>query len=308
MNFLDQDGTNHLPAIYGEVLFDCFPENKQVLGGAPFNVAWHLQGLGRPPLFISRIGKDPLGREILRKAGEWQMITEGIQVDEELPTGQVLIQFQGDTHTFDILNEQAYDHIHPEPVLSLLQEKKPDMLYFGSLIMRNLQSRSTLDTTIAHLDCPCFVDINLRAPWWNRQILDHAMHAAYWLKLNEQELALITGKTCQSPESIYDNAQELMEQYNIHMVIVTCGDQGAMLVTGDDMHRADAVKISNLKDTVGAGDAFSAVCIYGLSQHWPFGEILERASVFAASICEIRGATTNDRQFYARHLADWEQE
>ncbi len=48
--------------VFGEVLFDCFPNGKQVLGGAPFNVAWHLQALGDDPTFISQIGDDTLGK------------------------------------------------------------------------------------------------------------------------------------------------------------------------------------------------------------------------------------------------------
>ncbi len=52
------------PVIFGEVLYDCFPDGQAVLGGAPFNVAWHLQGFGRAPLFISRVGDDPLGHHV----------------------------------------------------------------------------------------------------------------------------------------------------------------------------------------------------------------------------------------------------
>ena len=52
------------PIIFGEVLYDCFPDGQAVLGGAPFNVAWHLQGFGLNPLFISRVGDDPLGHLI----------------------------------------------------------------------------------------------------------------------------------------------------------------------------------------------------------------------------------------------------
>jgi hypothetical protein len=60
------------PVIFGEVLYDCFPDGEAVLGGAPFNVAWHLQGLGLSPLFISRVGDDPLGhrvRDIIERRG-----------------------------------------------------------------------------------------------------------------------------------------------------------------------------------------------------------------------------------------------
>ena len=51
-------------------------------------------------------------------------------------------------------------------------------------------------------------------------------------------------------------------------------------------------------DTVGAGDAFSAVCLYGLLNGWDIPVILQRAVGFAARICTIDGATTFDRQLY----------
>ena len=44
--------------VFGEVLFDHFPDGRRVLGGAPFNVAWHLQAFGEAPRFISRVGAD----------------------------------------------------------------------------------------------------------------------------------------------------------------------------------------------------------------------------------------------------------
>ena len=42
-----------VPVVFGEVLFDIFPDGAKHLGGAPFNVAWHLQAFGDQPLFLS---------------------------------------------------------------------------------------------------------------------------------------------------------------------------------------------------------------------------------------------------------------
>ncbi|MEM7234470.1 MAG: hypothetical protein AAF517_19985, partial [Planctomycetota bacterium] len=42
------------PVVFGEVLFDRFPDGRSILGGACFNVAWNLRGLGLDPLFVSR--------------------------------------------------------------------------------------------------------------------------------------------------------------------------------------------------------------------------------------------------------------
>ncbi|MDA1342582.1 MAG: carbohydrate kinase, partial [Proteobacteria bacterium] len=40
---------NNAITVFGEVLFDHFPDGTKVLGGAPFNVAWHLQVFGQQP-------------------------------------------------------------------------------------------------------------------------------------------------------------------------------------------------------------------------------------------------------------------
>lgn len=52
------------PVMFGEVLFDHFPDGHVVLGGAPFNVAWHLQAFAKAPMIVSRVGNDPLGHQI----------------------------------------------------------------------------------------------------------------------------------------------------------------------------------------------------------------------------------------------------
>ena len=56
--------SHHTVVIFGEVLFDDFPDGA-VLGGAPFNVAWHLQAFGLHPVMISRTGNDAQRDQII---------------------------------------------------------------------------------------------------------------------------------------------------------------------------------------------------------------------------------------------------
>ena len=111
------------PLIYGEVLFDIFPGDNKVLGGAPFNVAWHLQGLGLSPLFISRIGGDAEGRNVVDAMQQWAMDNSGLQRDAVYPTGGVEISMQGTDHRFDIRANQAYDHIDFEPMSDAVRDR-----------------------------------------------------------------------------------------------------------------------------------------------------------------------------------------
>lgn len=67
--------------------------------------------------------------------------------------------------------------------------------------------------------------------------------------------------------------------------------------------RPGAVK--QVVDTVGAGDAFASVLIFGLLQEWSLSRTLERAQAFASSMVSVRGATVNDMAFYQSHLEAW---
>lgn len=97
--------------VFGEVLFDCFPDGARVLGGAPFNVAWHLQAFGDRPQFISRIGGDESGREIARAMASWGMDCAGLQYDPDYPTGRVEVSITATEPSYEIVADSAYDFI-----------------------------------------------------------------------------------------------------------------------------------------------------------------------------------------------------
>lgn len=289
------------PVIFGEVLFDTFPDGREVLGGAPFNVARHLHAFGAEPIFISRIGNDERGEQVRRAMREWGMDMSGLQIDPNHPTGIVKIAMHGKSHTFDILADQAYDFIESDQVLPLLHANEVALLYFGSLIERSPVSRATLEQ-LRSLSQPLFVDINLRAPWWSRERVASLLQGVQWLKLNDEEL-LQLGYSGEMDTA----AMQLREQYGFERLIVTCGDKGAMFIDRQGVERGEPVTVENLVDTVGAGDAFSAVTILGLLHGWSRQKTLQHALGFAAHLCEVRGAVLPDQSYYQRCLSDWQR-
>jgi fructokinase len=112
------------PVVFGKVLFDRFPDDTAVLGGTPFNVAWHLQGLGHDPLFLSRVGRDGPGRQVGQAMRHWGMDTTGLQTDADYPTGAVELAFEAGQPSFDILPDQAYDHFDGAAPRELLQQAR----------------------------------------------------------------------------------------------------------------------------------------------------------------------------------------
>lgn len=288
------------PIVFGEVLFDHFPDGSAVLGGAPFNVAWNLHGLGLQPLLVSRVGDDPEGGRILDAMRNWGMDTSGMQIDPVHPTGKVSITLSGSEPTFSILPDQAYDFIEAATLPSL---SSGGLLYHGSLALRNVVSRQALDELAARCRLPRFVDINLRAPWWEREAARKLVAGARWAKLNEHELRQLGDPGAHDTPEL---AAGLQGECELEALIITLGANGAMLrsAQGEICHVSPRPS-SRVVDTVGAGDAFASVVLVGLLRGWPAELMLERAQDFASRVVELRGATTMDRDFYVGQAGEW---
>ncbi|HED16536.1 MAG TPA: carbohydrate kinase [Gammaproteobacteria bacterium] len=293
------------PVIFGEVLFDQFPDGSKVLGGAPFNVAWHLRGFGLNPLLASRIGSDDAGQEVLMRMRDWGLAVQGIQIDTEYPTGVVQIELQQGQPVYSIVADQAYDFISYALLKSCIGQQAISFIYHGSLATRSAISRATLKQIIDGCRALRFIDINLRTPWWDKQSIDKLIGDAYWLKLNDQELAELTGMDSIDAQEREAEASLLLGQYSLETLVLTEGERGACIISQSDTVCGASAAVENVQDTVGAGDAFSAVCLLGYSQGWADEIILKRALEFAANICEFRGATPDDSQLYSDYLMRW---
>ncbi len=287
------------PVIFGEVLYDHFPDGSVILGGAPFNVAWHLQAFGMTPLFVSRVGDDALGRRILNTLSSWGMDGSGIQLDSGHPTGTVEVTFVQSEPRFEIVPDQAYDFID---TAALPKISAPPLLYHGSLALRNPVSRDALAQLVAPSNVPVFMDVNLRPPWWEASQVRDRLRSARWAKLNGSELRELASDGT-DPRS---RARSLQREMGLELLIVTLGEKGAMAFAPNGSIREVAPNSRDkLVDSVGAGDAFSAVVIYGLLKKWSLEDILDRAQRFASAVVGIRGATPEQRDFYTPFISDW---
>lgn len=290
------------PLIFGEVLFDRFPDGAAVLGGAPFNVAWHLQAFGCHPLLISRVGDDPLGREIRGQMQSWNMSTAGLQLDSAHPTGTVQVSYEDHEPSFDIVNERAYDFIDGD---FLPPAADAGLLYHGSLALRNPHSRQALARLKKQYELPVFIDINLRPPWWDPALTQEWLEDARWLKLNEHELSKLVPEKSDRLQQV----QTLQERYDLDCLFLTLGDAGACAYGKDGgLIEVRPDSQSSVVDAVGAGDAFSSVIILGLLNDWPLEMMMARAQIFASRLVQHQGATVADREFYRPLCQQWDLE
>ncbi|MCK5831830.1 MAG: carbohydrate kinase [Methylococcales bacterium] len=280
--------------IFGEVLFDHFPDGTSVLGGAPFNVAWHLQAFGQSPHFISRVGNDNEGQQIKESMTTWGMRTDTLQIDSTLSTGQVSININDGEPSYDIVNPCAYDAIEIENINLNCQ-----LFYHGSLALRAPTSQQTAQRIMVNSPPKIiFVDVNLRSPWWKKEHVLNMVSDADWVKLNSDELKLLYSSS--------DGAAFLAD-YKLKGLVLTHGADGAEVITSDGKKvKVQPFKNIPIVDTVGAGDAFASVMILGLSMGWPLDITANRAQDFASKLVGHRGATVNDLSFYRSFITNWE--
>lgn len=284
--------------IFGEVLFDVFPDGNQVLGGAPFNVAWHLQAFGQNPQLISRVGSDQQGELIRQAMIGWGMNTQSLQTDSTLPTGRVNIELQHGEPVYDIVSPCAYDAIDA----SLITDPACDFLYHGSLALRQEPSFQALQHILNAGPSCLFVDVNLRPPWWEKSRVLSLIEKAHWVKLNIDEFDLLFPGS----ETLSTRLSSFIRQFQLQAAILTHGAQGAEVVRADGERFIVAPgRDVEVVDTVGAGDSFTAVMILGLLNQWPMQLTLERAQVMASSIVSRQGATVPDPLFYNNLLNEW---
>lgn len=311
--------------IYGEALIDEFPQEK-VIGGAPFNVARSLSLLGARPLMLSRLGQDANADLIRAEAARTGLLVDGLQLDAEHPTGRVVVhmdeQGNNSSHRFEILPDQAYDYIDASLVEVVLRkvfkETPPDLIYYGSLIQRTAVSQQTL-ITILESDltegASKFLDLNLRDGQATVETISSSLNYCDMVKLNEDELQFVIQHCCPAasdlkiehePVSLRQACEALMAEFYMQAVIVTLGEKGYLYLdaNGECLHSLEQAPAAvSVVDTVGAGDAFTAMFIYGWQSNWPIEKTLAMANHFAAAICTVRGAVAEHLDFYKDILA-----
>lgn len=288
------------PLVFGEVLFDHFPGGETVLGGAPFNVAWHLQAFGAQPTMITRIGEDDPGKRIADAMRAWGMEDYGVQRDAARPTGRVDVDLSQGDPRYDIRTGVAFDAICPEALPPL---GPASLLYHGTLALRSETCRAALDTLRQFSGAPVFLDVNLRSPWWDKdQVLD-LVSRARWVKLNVEELDLLAG-----PDGdIVSRARRWIDAWGLGLVIVTQGPKGALAVDASgQVTQPPPPRAEIVVDPVGAGDAFAAATIVGLLRGWSLATTLSRAQEFAAAVVGRRGAISPDPRHYRGFAHAWD--
>jgi len=284
---------------FGEILWDCLPSGRHA-GGAPFNVAAHLAQLGVSVSLISAVGQDSLGDEILEVAKNKGVNVEFVgRARIGLPTGTVIatVDAMGNA-TYELVQPVAWDEIIISPE-ALEAVAKAGAFIFGSLATRSPYNLLQLDRLFAVKGPLKFFDVNLRPPFADPKRIVELAARADVIKLNHDEVGQIaswlrTGKATPNPpgdaEAVAEACAALAKATNTPRICVTMAAAGAALWEQGNLVSAPAPKVV-VKDTVGAGDAFMAGLMVGLTRGAEPQTVLETACRLGAIVASHDGAT-----------------
>lgn len=257
----------------GEILWDIFPDRED-LGGAPFNFAYHASRLGHRVLFVSAVGDDERGRRARERAAALGVGTSMIRTVSAAETGCVDVVLDAARQpAFTLRRPAAYDLLSlTDSELGQIAAAMPEWICFGTLAFVVPSALATLHRLLDA--CPRakrFYDVNLRPGNWSEELVSELLPLADAVKLNESEAAELG---------------LLLAHARAATVCITRAERGCSInqldVPGYPVEVVDAV---------GAGDSFSAACLHGLSQGWPLAEVGDFSNRVGALVASRRGGT-----------------
>ncbi len=279
-------------AAFGEILWDILPE-ETVLGGAPLNFVYRMNSLGDKGIMISRLGSDDMGDRAFDLLELLGLSTRYIQRDSAFPTGTAPVTFDGSGNPqFVITPDTAYDNIEMTDDIKEIAARA-DCVCFGTLVQRSDVSRSVLHNFLdISKDALVFCDINLRKDCYNRDTVYMSLNRADVLKLNDDEAVILSGMFEREYTDVQSFCSDIVLRFGLSYCVVTFGDKGAY----GHSSKGERVYVPgyriNLRDAVGAGDAFSAGFLHCILHGGSLINACDAGNILGALVASKRGGTS----------------
>ena len=274
-------------------------------GGGPFNVIKDLRAMDSdlPLSLVGLLGNDENGQWLINDCRKSNIAADQLHItDDQTPTSYTYVisvessgrrTFFNQRGTNALLNENHFDFNY------LGKDKQYRLFYLGYLTLLDLLDRIVNDQTVAaqvlrqakDAGFETIVDfVSVDNPSYStiaRCTLPYVDH----LILNELEAGLILSQSFQQATvaQIAEAARTFLTEYGVQRTVTIHFDRGAVCLSRRATDTIDCFLQGSLslpsgyiKSAVGAGDAFAAGIIYGISKQWTIADRLRCASCVAA--------------------------
>jgi fructokinase len=273
--------------VFGEVLWDIFPDKKR-LGGAALNFAYYLLKAGGNPVLVSAVGRDDLGRKMVQAVHKLGLETRHIQIISKR-TGTVGIKISDRGHAFYPSLGTANEYMeYPEDGDMVNQSRG---LYLGTLSRYFPVNRKALDRLLDNFKGRCiFLDINLRKKFYTQEDILILLNRITHLKMNEREARLLRQMGLAEGRRMEATIEFMLEKYKMDYCCITLGAKGAVAGDKNRTFRVSGINAEPGGDSVGAGDAFSAFWLAGLLRGEDLCDATRKANRIGSIIASHSGA------------------
>lgn len=288
-----------------EILWDCVEGSPPQQGGATLNVAYHLNKLGCRTVPVSSVGNDRFGEQSLRIIKEeWGCDTREIKVLNDVATGVVDVKIDdaGDA-TYTIHTPAAWDYIS---IRHSAENLACSAFVYGSVALRSEYNQQSFTEFLdRYQGLKCF-DVNLREGQNDIQVVCDFLQQADFIKLNESELEQVASHFTLSAKTIEKRILALIDVIGDKVICITRGNNAPLLYLQGKIYQGQAIHV-NVKNTIGAGDAFFAAMINALiTPHFEPIAALHKASTLGSWVATKEGAQPEYENCITEKLSDYQ--
>lgn len=253
-------------------------------GGKGANQAVAAARLGGRVRFVAKVGADLFGEEAIAGYEKEGIDTSAIVREDGLATGVALILVDGAGENMISVASGANLRWTDEDIVRI----EPILREAGIVVMQLEIPLETVAAVAALADragVPVLLD-----PAPAQKLPEEILRHLTYLKPNEHEAEQLTGIPTRDKDSAARAAQKLLDQGVKEAVIITLGEQGALLLRrGGKPECIPAPKIEAV-DTTAAGDAFTGALAFRLSRGAELEEAIDYANHVAALSATALGA------------------
>lgn len=254
------------------------------MGGSAANTAAWLAAEGSPVNFVGRVG----AADVASIAADFEAagVTAYLEPDHERPTGTIVMVVDGETRTM-LTDRGANIALDPDSIPRGVLEAASWIHLTGYSLFHHHQPElvAKLISRATELDIPVMVDASsagFLADFGTNRFLD-LVSGARVLRCNRDEAAALAGV-----EDLAHAAHALATRFPT--VVVTDGSRGALIAQGETLVTVAAHPVESVVDPTGAGDAFNAGLLWGLSKSVPVDEAAAHGALLASRAVSRWGA------------------
>ncbi|MFT0851444.1 carbohydrate kinase family protein [Achromobacter sp. F4_2707] len=247
------------------------PSLRKEYGGCAGNIAYNLRLLGGQPVPVGTVGSD--ASDYLEYMQELGIDTSLVRVLPDMYTPQCFI-------TTDLDNNQIAS-FHPGAM-----EKSADNDISGEQAAWGIVAPDAKDGMFAHArrmhasGIPFVFDLGQAMPLFDGNDIQQMLEMASILCVNEYEASVVVQRTGKTMEEIAKGLKG---------VIVTHGSEASVVYEGGERVEVPVLKVDQVVDPTGCGDAHRAGLLHGLTRGWNLQDACKLGNIMGSIKVASRG-------------------